>query len=159
MSYATRNCLSHTVFWRVLENNSMNQGCFEFWSKYASGNIQGNFPNASNPRKPTRRLTEESRSKNPWKINVNRVRSLVRTVKLPFSEHLLKVEPLKCKLMSPSRIAYLSEICRIIHVYKKYVAFSNVLLRTGIWNQDLPNMKQVWNSIEPHIESKWLKKC
>jgi hypothetical protein len=30
MSYATRTYLSHTVFWHVLENNSVNQGCFEF---------------------------------------------------------------------------------------------------------------------------------
>jgi hypothetical protein len=46
MSCATRECLSQTVFWYVLENNSVNQGCFEFSSKYASGSIEGNFPNA-----------------------------------------------------------------------------------------------------------------
>jgi len=49
------------------------------------------------------------------KSNVNKVRNLVRTVKLSFSERLLKVGPLISKLISPSCIAYLFEKCRIIH--------------------------------------------
>jgi hypothetical protein len=109
MSYATRTYLSHTVFWHVLENNSVNQGCFEFWSKYASGNIEENFPNASNSIRPTRRVNEESRSKIPWKNNVNRVHNLVRTVKLSISESLLKVGPLSIKLKSLCFVGYLSE--------------------------------------------------
>ena len=116
MSFATRTYLSHTVFWHVLENNSVNQGCFEFWSKYASGNIEGNFPNSSTLRRPTRRggwLRNQGR-KFHEQSNVNRVRDLVRTVKLSFSERILKVGPLISKLMSRSYIAYLSEKCRII---------------------------------------------
>jgi len=50
----------------------------------------------------------------PEQSNVNKVRDLVRTVKLSFSDPLLKVGPPISKLMSPSCIAYLSEKCRII---------------------------------------------
>lgn len=60
------------------------------------------------------RLRDQGR-KFDEEININRVRNLVMTVKLAFSGRLLKLRLLISKLMSPSCIVNLSEICRIIH--------------------------------------------